>query len=122
MYFCRAKETYRIFNTWMGDPGKILLLEAVLEVIKKDNLLCVAQQTGQKLKCGLLELEKEFCFLLDSTRGIGTLLAVNAATPQLRDEILKCLKQKGLHCYYTIDRNLLDSKGLIRLNALVIKT
>ncbi|KAF2889916.1 hypothetical protein ILUMI_16257 [Ignelater luminosus] len=93
-----AKETYRIFNTWMGDPGKVLLLEAILKVIQKDNLLCLVQKTGQKLKCGLLELEREFCFLLDSTRGIGTLLAVNCTTPQLRDEILKCLKQKGIQC------------------------
>ena len=26
----RPKETYRIFNTWMGDPHKIICLEAVL--------------------------------------------------------------------------------------------
>jgi len=27
----RPKEGYRIFNTWMGDPSKMLMLQAMLD-------------------------------------------------------------------------------------------
>ena len=30
---------YRIFNTWMGDPAKVLMLEAVLDCVEKDGLV-----------------------------------------------------------------------------------
>ena len=33
----RPKESYRIFNTWMGDPTKIVQLEAVVSAIKQDK-------------------------------------------------------------------------------------
>merc|ERR1711990_1083031 len=29
------KQSYRIFNTWVGDPGKLILLDAVLKTIKQ---------------------------------------------------------------------------------------
>lgn len=43
----RPREGYRIFNTWMGEPSKILLLEKVVQVVQRDNLLENAQITGQ---------------------------------------------------------------------------
>jgi 4-aminobutyrate aminotransferase/(S)-3-amino-2-methylpropionate transaminase len=30
----------------MGDPSKVLLLEKVVEVVKRDNLLNLAQESG----------------------------------------------------------------------------
>jgi 4-aminobutyrate aminotransferase / (S)-3-amino-2-methylpropionate transaminase len=42
----RPREGYRIFNTWMGEPSKVILLENVIEVIQRDNLLANAQVTG----------------------------------------------------------------------------
>ncbi|KAH9630352.1 hypothetical protein HF086_004485 [Spodoptera exigua] len=44
----------RIFNTWMGDPSKLILLEKVIQVIKNDNLLQLVEETGKVLKCGVL--------------------------------------------------------------------
>jgi 4-aminobutyrate aminotransferase/(S)-3-amino-2-methylpropionate transaminase len=32
----------------MGDPSKILLLEKVVEVVKRDNLLNLAQESGNR--------------------------------------------------------------------------
>lgn len=43
----RPREGYRIFNTWMGEPSKVLLLEKVVEVIKRDQLLENAKITGK---------------------------------------------------------------------------
>ncbi|XP_025836510.1 4-aminobutyrate aminotransferase, mitochondrial-like isoform X2 [Agrilus planipennis] len=31
--------SYRIFNTWMGDPGKLLILEEVLNVMQQEKLI-----------------------------------------------------------------------------------
>ncbi|XP_060530029.1 4-aminobutyrate aminotransferase, mitochondrial isoform X2 [Cylas formicarius] len=92
----RPKQPYRIFNTWIGDPGKLLLLEAVLNVIKQENLLHQVQKSGDVLKAGLLDLEKENPSLLNSVRGRGTFLAVNAIDTKLRDNILVKLKAKGV--------------------------
>ncbi|XP_050304577.1 4-aminobutyrate aminotransferase, mitochondrial-like [Anthonomus grandis grandis] len=92
----RPKQPYRIFNTWMGDPGKLFLLEAVLKVIKQQNLLVQVVKTGDKLKSGLLSIEKENPALLNSTRGRGTFLAINAVNTKTRDNILEKLKSKGV--------------------------
>ncbi|KAJ8968861.1 hypothetical protein NQ317_016784, partial [Molorchus minor] len=92
----RSEQPYRIFNTWLGDPGKIFLLEAFLKVLKEQNLLDQVNRTGQRLKSGLLQVEKEFPTILNSTRGRGSFLAVNVSTTKLRDDILGRLKTKGI--------------------------
>ncbi|XP_044267936.1 4-aminobutyrate aminotransferase, mitochondrial-like [Tribolium madens] len=90
------KQPSRVFNTWMGDPGKLIILETVIKVIKEQKLLENVLHTGTMLKIGLLELEKEFCYYVNSTRGRGTFLAINATDSNLRDEILTKLKAKGI--------------------------
>ncbi|KAJ8959961.1 hypothetical protein NQ318_009394 [Aromia moschata] len=92
----RPQQPYRIFNTWLGDPGKIFLLEAFIKVLREQNLLEQVNKTGERLKSGIFQLEKEFPALLNSTRGRGSFLAVNASTHQLRDDILERLKKKGI--------------------------
>lgn len=87
---------YRVFNTWMGDPGKILILEGVLNVIKEENLLKNVEESGKVLYSGLLQLEKEFPNLIDSVRGRGTFLAFNASSTKLQGDILSGLKRKGV--------------------------
>lgn len=94
-FLYRPAQPFRVFNTWMGDPGKLLLLEGIIAVIKRDNLLSVVEETGKVLMSGLLQLEKEFPVLINSVRGRGTFIAVNAANVKLRDEFIKALKKKG---------------------------
>lgn len=38
---------YRIFNTWLGDPTRVLFLEATLETIKRDKLVELNKETGR---------------------------------------------------------------------------
>lgn len=45
----RPREGYRIFNTWMGEPSKVVLLEKVIEVIKRDKLMDNVKTTGFSL-------------------------------------------------------------------------
>nr|CAD7429059.1 unnamed protein product [Timema monikensis] len=92
----KVKEAYRVFNTWMGDPGKLVLLEGVLSVIKRDNLLSLVRKSGDRLFSGLKELEKEFPNLINSTRGRGTFLAVSCPNTKLRDSLVNSLKTKGI--------------------------
>jgi len=90
------KEPYRIFNTWMGDPGKIILLEEILKVINEEKLLENVNLAGKVLKDGLINLEKEFPHLLNSTRGRGTFLAVNCCNTKIRDLLVNTLKLHGI--------------------------
>lgn len=86
----------------MGDPSKIVLLERVLEVMKRDNLLNLVLETGQHFKCGLHQVEKEFPNMIHSVRGRGTLLAFTACSPQLRDKIIVNLKKCGKFDSFTL--------------------
>ncbi|XP_046404208.1 4-aminobutyrate aminotransferase, mitochondrial isoform X1 [Ischnura elegans] len=92
----RPQQSYRIFNTWMGDPSKLLVLESVLGVIKKDKLLENAQVTGEMTLKGIEELQNEFPHLLSAARGRGTFIAMNCPTGRLRDDILSRLRNKGV--------------------------
>lgn len=92
----RPDHEYRIFNTWCGDPGKLIILEGVLEVIKRDNLLENVRKCGDVLMKGLLSAQQEFNCILDSARGRGTFLAINAKDSATRDKIVGKLKQQGI--------------------------
>ncbi|XP_028041663.1 4-aminobutyrate aminotransferase, mitochondrial [Bombyx mandarina] len=92
----KPPHAYRVFNTWMGDPGKLILLERVLKVIKQENLLDLVNKTGKVLKNGLHDLEKEFPGVIHSVRGRGTFLAYNAPTTETRDKINAGLKKNGV--------------------------
>ncbi|XP_050345699.1 4-aminobutyrate aminotransferase, mitochondrial [Nymphalis io] len=92
----KPSQPYRVFNTWMGDPGKLLLLEKVLEVIKNENLISVVNESGKVLKKGLHELENEFPNLINSVRGRGTFLSFNSPTTKCRDQINSDLKKNGV--------------------------
>ncbi|XP_058829132.1 4-aminobutyrate aminotransferase, mitochondrial [Topomyia yanbarensis] len=89
-------QPYRVFNTWMGDPGKLLLLESILKVIKQESLLQNVQKAGAKLKKGLIQAQNDFPHMLNSTRGRGTFLAINCSNTKLRDDVVAALKQKGI--------------------------
>ncbi|XP_055625580.1 4-aminobutyrate aminotransferase, mitochondrial [Toxorhynchites rutilus septentrionalis] len=92
----KPAQPFRVFNTWMGDPGKLLLLESILNVIKQESLLKNVEKTGAKLKKGLIQAQNDYPHLLNSARGRGTFLAINCASTKLRDDIITSLRQKGI--------------------------
>lgn len=92
----RPQQEYRVFNTWCGDPGKVLMLESILNVIKRDKLLDNVNKAGCALKTGLFEAEKEFPNILSATRGRGTFLAIDCKDAKTRDAIVCRLKQAGV--------------------------
>ena len=93
--FYRPKQSYRVFNTWMGDPSKIILLEAVLETMRKENLLHRVTTVGDYTLKQLASLQNEFSTTINSIRGRGTFIAFNCVSPELRDAVIKKLLSKG---------------------------
>ncbi|KAG0730260.1 4-aminobutyrate aminotransferase, mitochondrial [Chionoecetes opilio] len=102
-YFCkeefRPPQGYRIYNTWMGDPSKVLMLKEVVNVINRDRLLDNVNETGDVLYKGLATLEQRFPQHIDSLRGRnrGTYIAFDGNTGAKRDAIIGKLKQQGVH-------------------------
>jgi len=92
----RPKQSYRVFNTWMDDPSKIILLEEILEkAIKKENLLDRVTRVGDYMLKNLKDIQNEHSNTINAARGRGTFIAFNCASSQLRDAIVKKFLAKG---------------------------
>lgn len=92
----RPQETYRIFNTWMGDPSKMIQLQAFLETFEEDRLMENTKITGQFLLQGLETMQEHFPYLLSNARGSGTYCAIDFPTPETRDQMVGLLRQYGV--------------------------
>ena len=57
LHVCIRYQGYRIFNTWMGDPHKLVLLEAVINTIRQEDLFTSVKRVGKTLQNGLNELQ-----------------------------------------------------------------
>jgi 4-aminobutyrate aminotransferase/(S)-3-amino-2-methylpropionate transaminase len=92
-----VNEPYRIYNTWMGEPSKIVLLEKVVEVIKRDGLVKKAQQVGDTLQKGLNDISSQYGNNVFNVRGQGTYCAFDTTDAKTRDKILEVALTNGLH-------------------------
>ncbi|KAL3078767.1 hypothetical protein niasHS_014549 [Heterodera schachtii] len=92
----RVNEPYRIYNTWMGEPTKLVVLEKVVEVIGRENLVQKAGQIGAKLLDGLKALERRHPNLMMNSRGMGALCSFDMPNTAVRDNFLKKTLSKGL--------------------------
>eukprot|EP00003_Mantamonas_plastica_P004205 TRINITY_DN1331_c0_g1_i4.p1 TRINITY_DN1331_c0_g1~~TRINITY_DN1331_c0_g1_i4.p1 ORF type:complete len:418 (+),score=132.13 TRINITY_DN1331_c0_g1_i4:372-1625(+) len=92
----RPSETYRNFNTWLGEPVKVLNLQVVNKVIKEQNLLENTQITGQYLRDGLETISALYPQLVQNVRGQGTFIAYDSANAEIRDRLVYDMKQAGM--------------------------
>ncbi|KAK1877835.1 4-aminobutyrate aminotransferase mitochondrial [Dissostichus eleginoides] len=92
----QADKAYRIFNTWMGDPSKNLILSEVLNVIRRENLLEEVTRSGKALMNGLFELQAQYPGMLSSARGVGTFCAIDICDDETRNRILNTARDKGI--------------------------
>ncbi|CAI4232902.1 unnamed protein product [Auanema sp. JU1783] len=109
----RIKEPYRIYNTWMGDPTKLFLLEKAIEVIKRDNLVQKSKDVGAVFQKKLAELQASHSDKLSQARGLGTFAAIDLPTPALRDQLVDKAISVGLHCGGCGDRSLRFRPSLV---------
>ena len=56
-FLCSVWQGYRVFNTWMGDPSKVILLEEMVKVIKDWRLLENAATVGDGIVNSLTRLQ-----------------------------------------------------------------
>lgn len=92
----RPTEGYRIFNTWMGDPSKVILLEEMLRVIRDEELLENVARVGKQLVQGMTDLQERYPGQLSGARGEGMFCAVDVRDAKHRDQLLTDLKNSGV--------------------------
>lgn len=93
----RPKQAYRVFNTWMGDPGKLIMLEKVISVIHQENLLDKLESTGKRMQQGLRQLESKYKGVVANARGRGTFCAIDFKDGPTRDKALEHLALSGIY-------------------------
>ncbi|XP_054432873.1 4-aminobutyrate aminotransferase, mitochondrial-like [Pteronotus mesoamericanus] len=79
---------YRIFNSWLGDPSKNLLLAGVINVIKREDLLSNADHAGKALLTGLLDLQTWYPQFISRVRGRGTFCSFDTPDESIRDKLI----------------------------------
>lgn len=89
-------EPYRIFNTWLGDPTKIMLLEGTLNAVRRDHLLDVVKDAGRTLEEGLNELWAKYPNVVSNARGRGTYRAFDMPDMAKRDTLLSEMRNAGV--------------------------
>ncbi|KAF8355271.1 hypothetical protein PRIPAC_96894, partial [Pristionchus pacificus] len=109
----KVHEGFRIYNTWMGDPTKLLLLEQALKVYKKDGLLERAKVNGQEFQKKLAAFQKEHPSLVRNARGLGFFAAVDFENTEIRDKFVHQALQFGLHCGGCGERSLRIRPSLV---------
>ncbi|XP_015751983.1 PREDICTED: 4-aminobutyrate aminotransferase, mitochondrial-like [Acropora digitifera] len=86
----------RIFNTWMGDQSKLLLLKEVIKVIQEEGLLQRVQEAGQVLLSGLENVQDKYPGLFSRARGEGTFCAIDCYDSDVRAEFLTRMRAEGV--------------------------
>ena len=76
-------KAYRQFNTWIGDPARIIMSNAVISEILEKNLVEQTAQVGDKLYAALEELATKYPDSIQNLRGKGngTYIAFDTENP-----------------------------------------
>uniref|UniRef100_A0A2K6DBX0 4-aminobutyrate aminotransferase, mitochondrial n=1 Tax=Macaca nemestrina TaxID=9545 RepID=A0A2K6DBX0_MACNE len=92
----RPNAPYRIFNTWLGDPSKNLLLAEVINIIKREDLLNNAAHAGKVLLTGLLDLQARYPQFISRVRGRGTFCSFDTPDDSVRNKLILTARNKAL--------------------------
>lgn len=92
----RPNKPYRHFNTWMGDPARAILFRAIIDEIKRLDLVKNTAQVGDYLYSGLERLATVYPKEIQNLRGKGMGTFIAWDSPR-RDEFLKRAKTVGIN-------------------------
>jgi len=94
----RASLPYRNYNTWLGDPLRILQARSIINYISENNLLPHVASIGSSLYSSLTSIFKNHP-QVSSLRGEdeGTFIAFDLADGKKRDELVMKMRLKGVH-------------------------
>ncbi|XP_012944398.1 4-aminobutyrate aminotransferase, mitochondrial [Aplysia californica] len=93
----RPTEGYRIFNTWIGDPSKIVILREVLATIKEEGLVQKTAELGKQMLQVLETAQAEFPNVVSRARGLGCIMSFDCPDAQTRDKLVGILRTYGVH-------------------------
>ncbi|XP_065898676.1 4-aminobutyrate aminotransferase, mitochondrial-like [Dysidea avara] len=92
----RPRHENRINNTWMGDPVRMLMLQAIVEEILSNHWIDNVRKTGDVILAGLKQLQELYPQQIHNARGVGTFCAIDGHTVEIRDKLLVELKNNGV--------------------------
>jgi 4-aminobutyrate aminotransferase/(S)-3-amino-2-methylpropionate transaminase len=92
----RPNKPYRQFNTWMGDPARVILFRAIIQEIERLNLVEHTAQVGDYLYAGLERIAQQYPNEIQNLRGKGQGTFIAWDSPR-RDEFLRSAKGKGIN-------------------------
>ncbi|CAN6611466.1 4-aminobutyrate aminotransferase [Trichomonascus vanleenenianus] len=90
---------YRQFNTWCGDPSKLIIAKALFQEIEANNLVESTRVVGDYLYGELEKLAEKYPTKFGNLRGkgMGTYIAWDSESPAARDAFLNTLRQSGVN-------------------------
>jgi hypothetical protein len=84
------------YNTWVGDPARVLLFNAIYDFINKHNLVSHTADIGAHVYGEIEKLQKKFPNDIQNLRGQGQGTFIAWDCPW-RDEFTKKMRAKGVH-------------------------
>jgi 4-aminobutyrate aminotransferase/(S)-3-amino-2-methylpropionate transaminase len=79
----------------MGEPAKLLVLDAILKTVKEENLIENTRKTGDILLNGLRDLSKKHSTVIMNARGRGTFCAFDMQNSSARDKFITQMRNAG---------------------------
>ena len=89
------KESSRINSTFGGNLVDMVRFTIYLELIEQENLVSMAEKSGNYLLSSLSNLQEEYSGLITNTRGKGLFCAYDLPTPEHRDKLIGFAEQEG---------------------------
>jgi 4-aminobutyrate aminotransferase/(S)-3-amino-2-methylpropionate transaminase len=94
----RPSMPFRQYGTWMGDPIRALQARSILQIVEKDNLVKSTEKVGNYIYKELSNMVETSSQVNDLRgEGQGTFIAWDAQSPEKRDELIKRMKNRGIH-------------------------
>ena len=94
-YFCKKEfksdSPYQLFNTWMGDPFKIILSNKIYEIIQEENMLQKSLNVGEYIMKELKDVQNK-TNKISNIRGKGLFIAFDYNSNSivtLKNELIK---------------------------------
>jgi len=84
-----------VFNTWVGDPARLVVLDAILNTVAENNLCENATNTGNYIKSELTKIAENNPNV-SNVRGRGTLVAWDHQSMAQRDFVVQNAMERGL--------------------------
>lgn len=91
---------YRQFNTWCGDPARMIIAGAIATEVLDKDLVSKIKETGDYLYGKLANLQKKYPSKILNLRGEGRacFIAWDCSSAQERNTLLMTLKTNGVNC------------------------